>query len=101
MYLLSLLSHLWGVIINTCVLEDLWVCSYFTLLNVYVGGSFVSVLVGVICFKRLLIAFFSRGSLVPPKTVPYQLAAVPEFFFEAIAEFVLFCARCVNIVVCA
>ena len=34
-----------------------------------------------------------RGSLPVPKDVRFQFAAVPEFFLEAIMDFVLFCCR--------
>ncbi|XP_064383818.1 ubiquitin conjugation factor E4 B-like [Halichondria panicea] len=49
------------------------------------------------CFQAEWLYMQAMGlqgsSPVPPEEVRFQLAAVPEFFFESIAEFVLFCSR--------
>ncbi len=51
---------------------------------------------GVFMILRHNFLCISRSSPIPPEEVRFQLAAVPEFFFESIAEFVLFCSRLVQ-----
>ena len=75
----------------TCIQVNYPIIDVFVACLWRVCGVFVACL-----WLRHNFPHFSRSSPVPPEEVRFQLAAVPEFFFESIAEFVLFCSRLVQ-----